>query len=98
MKMTRTTTTTTTTPSPMRKSEMPGSVKTASGEIFFSTEELSHFVRELAAVKLGVALPVYGEVQWMWAPGQGPVVRVTVEHLPNVTPLAGRRPRRGKSA
>lgn len=67
---------------------MPGPVRAEPrGEMFFSTDELSDVVRELAARRLGVELPVAGRVTWMWAPGQGPVARVEVEHLSNVTRL-----------
>lgn len=65
------------------------------GEVFFSTSELDGLVRELAARQLGIELPVYGEVVWMWSPGAGPVARVTVEHVPNVVRLSNRRVRRG---
>lgn len=67
---------------------MPGPVKAEPREpMFFSTPELADIVRELAAKRLGVELPVAGTVVWLWSPGIGPVARVEVEHLPNVTRL-----------
>lgn len=57
------------------------------GVMYFSTPELADLVRELAARRLGLELPVGGTVLWLWSPGLGPVARVEVEHLPNVTRL-----------
>lgn len=64
-------------------------------ELYFSTDEISEVVRRLAVVKSGVALPVHGEVTWMWSPGRGPVARVVVRHVDNVRmlPIAKTRPR-----
>ena len=67
---------------------MAGPVKAEPREaIFFSTPELADLVRELAAKRLGIGLPVEGTVLWLWSPGIGPVARVEVEHLPNVKRL-----------
>ena len=73
---------------------MKGPAKTAPrGELYLSTIDLEHLLRDHVASRLGVPLPVYGEVTWTWSPGLGPVARVTVEHLPNVHQLRpeGRR-------
>lgn len=58
---------------------------------WLSTDEISDAVRLVVARRAGVALPVHGEVIWMWAPGQGPVARVQVRHVENVVQLPVRK-------
>jgi hypothetical protein len=64
------------------------------GEMWMTTDELSDLVRAHAAARMGIPMPVVGEVFWGWCPGVGPVPHVRIESVPNVVPLRRRVERR----
>lgn len=63
-------------------------------EVVLSSDDLEKIVNEWFARKVGMALPVTGELVWFWTPGRGPVAAVTIRPAgENVLPLRPRAAR-----
>lgn len=58
-----------------------------------STDELSAIVSEWLARRAGIPPANNRHCEWRWQPGKGPVLRIYVESVPNVTSIDEARKR-----